>query len=182
MHSYRERLYAPAAWWVAGALTLFTFGAIVWTGFDLWITLAVFGTLFLLEAAFLLNWGRAKIEVCGGELTAGTPARARRRTPRRRRPQRQPDRTQTSATLPLGDVGAVHQLDESQFRAMRGPRADPRAYLLIRPYLKHAVYIEVTSPASPWPYWLVATRRPAELAAAIELSRPVPRAGGMAMG
>jgi hypothetical protein len=158
MHSYRERLYAPPLWWVVGALTLFTFGAIVWTGFDLWITLAVFAALFGIEAAFLLNWGRATINVGGGELTIGTD------------------------TLPLGNTGAVHALDESQFRAMRGPRADPRAYMLIRPYLKYAVYVQVTSPDATWPYWLVATRRPAELAAAIELSRPVPRAGGRSMG
>ncbi len=177
MHSYDERLYAPVLWWVTGALTLFTFGAIVWTGFDLWITLAVFATLFGLEAAFLLNWGRAEIKVGGGELTAGTPRRSPRR-PRRRRA----GHDSGAPALPLGDIGAVHPLDEEQFRAMRGPHADPRAYLLIRPYLRCAVYVEVTSPGAPWPYWLVATRRPSELAAAIELSRPVPRAGGRAMG
>jgi hypothetical protein len=158
MHSYRERLYAPLVWWVAGAVTLFSFGAIVWTGFDLWITLAVFGSLFLIEAAFLLNWGRATIEVGGGELKAGK------------------DMLQLAAT------GAVHALDEAQFRAMRGPRADPRAFMLIRPYLRYGVYVEITSADSPRPYWLLATRRPADLAAAIEFSRPVPRAGGMAMG
>jgi hypothetical protein len=158
MHSYRERLFAPPSWWVAGALTLFTFGAIVWTGFDLWITLAVFASLFLIEAAFLLNWGRVKIEVGGGELRVGK------------------DMVQLAAT------GAVHALDESQFRAMRGPRADPRAFLLIRPYLRYGVYVEITSPDSPCPYWLIASRQPAELAAAIEFSRPVPRTGGRAVG
>jgi hypothetical protein len=158
MHSYHERLYAPPLWWVVGALTLFTFGAIVWTGFDLGITLAVFAALFLLEAAFLLNWGRACIDIGAGELTV------------------------SNERLPLSNVGAVHPLDEAQFRAMRGPRADPRAYMLIRPYLKYAVYVQVTSPDAPWPYWLVATRQPAELAAAIELSRPVPQSDGRTMG
>jgi hypothetical protein len=158
MHSYRERLYAPLLWWVAGALTLFTFGAIVWTGFDLWITIAVFAALFAFEAAFLLNWGRATIEVGGGELRVSKDA------------------------LRLTETGAVYPLDESQFRAMRGPRADPRAYLLIRPYLKYAVYVQVTSPDYDCPYWLLATRQPAELAAAIELSRPVPKAGDRAVG
>ncbi len=170
MHSYRERLSAPILWWVVGALTLFTFGAIVWTGFDLAITLAVFAALFATEAAFLLNWGRATIEVSQGQLRVGKDV------------------------LALADVGAVYPLDESQFRAMRGPRADPRAYLLIRPYLKYAVYVEVLADPrngdpegrarlnSSCPYWLLATRRPAELAAAIELSRPVPRAGDRAVG
>jgi hypothetical protein len=149
MHSYRERLYAPALWWVGGMLTMLTFGAIVWTGFDLGITLAVFAALVIVTAAFLLNWGRATIEIAEGELRVGH------------------DR------LPLTAVGQVRPLDEAQARALRGPRADPRAYVLIRPYLRLAVYVEVTTPDASTPYWLLATRQPAELAAAIESSRPV---------
>jgi hypothetical protein len=37
-------------------------------------------------------------------------------------------------------------------------------------------------PAAGTPYWLVATRHPAELAAAINSARPAARAGGTAMG
>jgi Protein of unknown function (DUF3093) len=149
MHSYRERLFAPPLWWAMGMLMMLTFGAIVWTGFDLGITLAVFGAVIAITAAFLLNWGRATIQVTGGELLAG------------------------GARLPLTDVGEVLPLDEEQTRALRGPRADPRAHLLIRPYLRSAVYVEVTQPGAASPYWLLATRRPAELAAAIESARPV---------
>jgi Protein of unknown function (DUF3093) len=153
MHSYRERLFAPPLWWVTGMLTMLTFGAIVWTGFDLGLTVAIFGVLIIVTAAFLLNWGRATIEVTGGVLSAGD------------------DR------LPLADVGEVQPLTESQARALRGPRADPRAYVLIRPYLRYAVYVEVTQPDAANPYWLLATRRPAELAAAIESARPVVSSG-----
>ncbi|MGH3302176.1 MAG: DUF3093 domain-containing protein [Streptosporangiaceae bacterium] len=149
MHSYQERLFAPPLWWVTGMFTMLTFGAIVWTGFDLGISLAVFGGIIAITAAFLLNWGRATIEVTGGELRAG------------------------SEGLALADVGEVRPLDEAQARALRGPRADPRAHVLIRPYLRCAVYIEVTRPEAASPYWLLATRRPAELAAAIESARPV---------
>src|SRR5215469_6356317 len=149
MHFYRERLFAPPLWWVAGMLTMLTFAAIVWTGFDLGITLAVFAAVIVVTAAFLLNWGRATIEVADGELRVGK------------------DR------LSLADTGHVRPLDEAQARALRGPRADPRAYVLIRPYLRLAVYVEVNGPERDIPYWLLATRRPAELAAAIESSRPV---------
>jgi Protein of unknown function (DUF3093) len=149
MHSYRERLFAPPLWWVVGMLTMLTFGAIVWTGFDLLVTLAVFAALIIVTAAFLVNWGRASIEVADGELRVGK------------------DR------LPLADAGQVRPLDEAQARALRGPRADPRAYVLIRPYLRLAVYVEVARPGADTPYWLLATRRPAELAAAIESARPV---------
>jgi Protein of unknown function (DUF3093) len=157
MHCYRERLFAPPLWWVVGIASMLTFGAIVWTGFDLWITLAVFAALIGITAAFLLNWGRAIIEVTGGELRVGHDA------------------------LPLAQAGEVRPLDEAQARALRGPRADPRAYLLIRPYLRYAVYVQVTSEDAAHPYWLLATRQPAKLAAAIESSRPVVSPGGVAM-
>jgi len=54
--------------------------------------------------------------------------------------------------------------------------------MLARPYLKLAVYIEVTGEHQDRPYWLIGTRRPAELAAAIERSRPQARTGGTAVG
>ena len=73
-------------------------------------------------------------------------------------------------------------LDEARTRALRGPSADPRAFMLIRPYLKYAVYIEVTAEHQDRPYWLIGTRRPAELAAAIERSRPQARADGTPVG
>jgi DUF3093 family protein len=62
-------------------------------------------------------------------------------------------------------------LDAEEAARLRGPRADPAAHLLLRPYLKRAVYVEVADPASGVPYWLLATRRPDELAAAIQRSR-----------
>jgi hypothetical protein len=157
MHFYRERLFAPPLWWVVGMITMLTFGAIVWTGFDLVITIAVFAALIAITAAFLLNWGRAVIEVSAGELRAGT------------------------ATLPLVMTGEVRPLSEEQTRALLGPRADPTAHTLIRPYLRYAVYIEVKGPQPASPYWLLETRHPAELAAAIESSRPVVSPGGLAM-
>ena len=157
MHFYRERLFAPPLWWVVGMITMLTFGAIVWTGFDLLITIAIFGVVIAITAAFLLNWGRAVIEVTAGELRAG------------------------DATLPLVMTGEVLPLDEAQTRALRGPRADPTAHILIRPCLRYAVYIEVKGPDPASPYWLIATRHPAELAAAIESSRPVVSPGGRTM-
>jgi hypothetical protein len=157
MHSYRERLFSPPSWWLVGMISAVTFGGVVWTGFDLAITVAIFAALILITGAFLVNWGRATIEVTGGELRVGDDV------------------------LPLSEVGEVRALDEAQARALRGPRADPRAYTLIRPYLRVAVYVEVTGRAAAWPYWLLATRRPTELAAAIESSRPVVSTGGVAM-
>jgi hypothetical protein len=157
MHSYHERLRAPASWWINGMLIMFMFGSIVWFGFPLWVAAVTYGALFLMTAALLGNWGRAAIDIDGARLLAA------------------------GGQLPLTAIGEVRELDEAQARALRGPRADPRAHLLIRPYLRKAVYVEVADTDAPVPYWLLFTRRPAELAAAIERSRPATRAG-TAMG
>jgi hypothetical protein len=51
--------------------------------------------------------------------------------------------------------------------------------MLIRPFLKTAVYVAIRDPAGQVPYWLVGTRRPAELAGVIERCRPKDTARGM---
>jgi hypothetical protein len=58
-------------------------------------------------------------------------------------------------------------LDREATRLLAGRDADARAFLLLRPYLKRSVRIEVTDPEDPAPYWLVSTRRPEELAGAL---------------
>jgi Protein of unknown function (DUF3093) len=148
MRNYRERLSAPASWWLLALLCVLLFGSTLWAGFSLRVAVAVYLVLGAGCAAALLLWGRATIEVTSGELRAG------------------------SAHLSLSLAGEVSALDDSQARALRGPRADPTAYLLIRPHLKRAVYVEVVGQFTARPYWLIGTRRPAELAAAIERSRP----------
>jgi hypothetical protein len=52
-----------------------------------------------------------------------------------------------------------------------GPAADARAYLLLRPYLKRAVKVQITDPADPTPYWLVSSRHPEALAGALNAAR-----------
>ena len=55
--------------------------------------------------------------------------------------------------------------------AQAGRDADARAYLLIRPYLQAPVRVDVRDPADPTPYWLVSTRHPEQLAAAVRGDR-----------
>jgi Protein of unknown function (DUF3093) len=148
MRSYREQLRVPASWWLLGLLCVAMFGTTLWAGFSLLVAVAVYAVLGAGCAAALLLWGSATIEVTSGRLRAG------------------------SASMSLSLAGEVAALDEAQARELRGPRADPAAFLLIRPYLKQAVYVEVTGQFPARPYWLIGTRRPAELAAAIESSRP----------
>ena len=147
MRDYREQLRAPASWWLLGLLCVAMFGSTLWAGFSPRVAVAVYVVLGAGCAAALLLWGSATIEVAGGKLRAG------------------------SASMSLSQAGEVTALDAAQARALRGPRAYPAAYLLIRPYLKRAVYVEITGQFAARPYWLIGTRRPAELAAAIERSR-----------
>jgi hypothetical protein len=158
MRDYHEQLRVPASWWLLGMICAAIFGTTLWAGFSLFVAFLCYLLFGGGCAAALLLWGHATIEVAGGELRAG------------------------SAVLPLSQAGEVAPLDEAQARELRGPRADPSAFLLIRPYLRRAVYVEVAGHASGAPYWLLGTRRPAELAAAIQRSRPQARASGSPVG
>jgi hypothetical protein len=158
MRVYHERLRVPVTWWVLGMISVFMLGAGFLAGFDWEPALAVYAVLTVILAAILIGWGWLRTEVADGELRVGR------------------DR------LPLSLAGEVTALDQEQTRALRGPRADPAAYLIARPYLPRSVYIAVDDPAARGPYWLIGTRRPDELAAAIEAARPAARAGGTPVG
>ncbi len=50
---------------------------------------------------------------------------------------------------------------------MHGVDADARAFLFTRPYLKRAVKVTVLDPGDRTPYWLISSRHPHRLAAAL---------------
>ncbi|MEP7026918.1 MAG: DUF3093 domain-containing protein [Actinomycetota bacterium] len=154
MPNYRERLHAPASWWLLGLFTAATFAVSAWAGLNTAGVIAAWVVIVGGCVGALLAWGNARIEVTGSTLRAGR------------------------AVLPLASIGEVTALDAAQARALRGPRADPAAFMLIRPYLKLAVYVQIADAGAGPPYWFLATRRPAELAAAIETSRTAAPAGG----
>jgi hypothetical protein len=149
MRSYSERLFVPVSWWLLAVPTIAVLGAEVWAYSNvqgIW-SVPVYGVFVAVVAIFLIGWGKTTVTVTDGLLRAGGDA------------------------LRLEHSGEIVPLDEKQASRIRGPRGDPAAHLLLRPYLKRAVYVEVTDPDSAAPYWLVATRHPAELAAAIESCR-----------
>ncbi|MFZ0079243.1 MAG: DUF3093 domain-containing protein [Trebonia sp.] len=154
--SYRERLLVPVSWWLLAVPVIAVLGGEVYAGFGGWIPPAIYAVFIVAVAGFLLTWGATTIEVADGTLRAGR------------------------AELPLDRISDVVPLDEKQAALLRGPRADPTAHLMLRPYLKRAVYIRLADPGSEVPYWLVATRHPAELATAIERGRQ--SAGRQAVG
>lgn len=71
------------------------------------------------------------------------------------------------ARIPLSLVGAVATARGDEARQERGPGLDARAWLLIRGWVDPVVKVEITDPKDPVPYWLLSTRRPDALAAAL---------------
>lgn len=71
------------------------------------------------------------------------------------------------ARIPLDHLGGVRELDQDATRRARGPLAQPRAFVATRPWLPSSVLVQVEDPDDDTPYWLVGTRRPTELAAAL---------------
>ena len=148
MRDYRERLAVPAAWWLLAVPVILLLGAYaIYANLSGLIVVIVYVVFTVGYVAALLAWSAGVIEVTGGALRAA------------------------GSVLPLARVTSVQALNEEQAAAMRGPQADPAAHMLIRPFLKSAVYLEVDDPDGQVPYWLVGTRRPAELAAVIERGR-----------
>jgi hypothetical protein len=146
MPDYRERLHVPLAWWLLAVPTVLILGATLYAGLaEPWPIVIMVG-LAAGCAALLIAMGLATVEIRDGALRTG------------------------KAVLALTAVSEVVGLDENQTRRLRGPRADPAAAVYSRPYLKEAVYLALV-PGSAAPYWLVGTRHPAKLAAAIERCR-----------
>lgn len=138
--AYRERLGVPLRWWVQGAMlvaSLWLACIVAVPGAVAWVVTAL---ALLLLAAGLISYGSARLEVDDGGFRAGR------------------------ARIGPDHLGAAEALDAERTRRVSGPEADARAFLLLRPYLKRAVRVEITDPADPAPYWLVSSRHPEALA------------------
>ncbi|GAB7189988.1 DUF3093 domain-containing protein [Kineococcus sp. NUM-3379] len=69
--------------------------------------------------------------------------------------------------IPLDCLGAAVPLDAAAMRRELGPALDARAHLVTRAWVRTGVRVPVEDPEDPTPYWLVSTRRPDRLAAAL---------------
>jgi hypothetical protein len=61
----------------------------------------------------------------------------------------------------------VSFFDGNAAREQRGVFLDARAWLVIRAWVDPVVRIELGDPEDPAPYWLVSSRKPQELVAAL---------------
>jgi hypothetical protein len=75
------------------------------------------------------------------------------------------------AQVPLALVGRVEVLDAASMRRALGPGLDARAFLCIRGWIGTGLRLEIVDPADPTPSWVVSSRRPQALAAAVDAAR-----------
>lgn len=75
------------------------------------------------------------------------------------------------ARVPVTLLGEVTTFRSAEAQQERGPRLDARAWLLIRGWVDPVARVEILDPADRTPYWLVSTRHPEDLAAALDAAR-----------
>ncbi len=141
--AYDERLHVPLRWWVQGVMLVASLWLAMIVSLPTALAWVLTGIALAGLAGLMLGYGSARIRVSGGELFA---ARAR---------------------IEGRFLGPAVALDPGETVRVRGVDADARAWLLLRPYLKRAVKVPIEDPDDPAPYWLLSTRHPAELAAAV---------------
>lgn len=75
------------------------------------------------------------------------------------------------ARLPLPNVGEAIGFTGTDATAQRGPKLDSRAWLVLRGWISPVVKIDVLDTTDPAPYWLVSTRHPNDLIAALQKAK-----------
>lgn len=142
---YRERL-SPSLWTIVSAAVVAPMAALVFAPLDQTVSLMV-GIAVALAVVWLLLAASPVVEVRGGELRAGR------------------------AHIPVTLLGAPAVLTGEEARHGRGPGLDARAWHLIRGGIDGLVRVPVTDPDDPAVEWVIASRTPDRLAAAIRRSQ-----------
>ena len=147
----RERLRVPASWWLFasfGVLMLFLAYDVALGRTPALITAAL---MMLAVAVWLLAQGWTVVSAEADGFRAG------------------------SAHLPAWAIGSVEVLDRNEMAAARGAQADPRAFYVIKGYVRSGVRVWVDDPDDPVPYWVVSSRHPQQLAAGVVAARDAAR-------
>ncbi|MCA1710958.1 MAG: DUF3093 domain-containing protein [Actinobacteria bacterium] len=141
--TFRERWVVPWWWWPA-ALGLATLvAAELHSGAPGTRAVLPYAVLLPLTLALLALGSRGRVTVLDGVLSV------------------------PGARIGLEHLGDAVALDREQLRRQAGPNADRHAFLVSRPWLHSAVRVLVADPADDTPYWIIGTRDPAALLAAL---------------
>lgn len=141
---FRERLLAP--WWVFGiVLALVAMVAIAYgAALDPW-----FGGMTFACGGFSMSWllwlTSPVVEVTDTALTAGR------------------------ARLPRSSIEGATVLDAAGTRVHRGPLADARTFVLLRPWTAStAVLVTLNDSTDPHPTWILTSKHPDQLVRALQ--------------
>jgi hypothetical protein len=148
---FSERLSTPLWWYPIGlgiAAILAAEFRIADHTLTVWIPFGI-----LLPGSLLIIWsmGRQKVEVDDQQLRI------------------------RDAHLPLAVIETVVPLDATTLRRLVGRYGDPASFISTRPWVGPGIQIILDDPEDPTPYWVISTRRPEALAAALR-PRPEPSA------
>ncbi|MEU6331434.1 DUF3093 domain-containing protein [Streptomyces sp. NPDC047049] len=146
MQPYEERLTAPRSWWVIAAMIGVACALMLLPLGTLWMLGGLIGGAAL-SAVAVSSYGSVRIRVVGGALIAG------------------------DAKIPVTALGEARALDADEALAWRTHKADARAFMLLRGYIRTAVRVEITDPQDPTPYAYLSTRTPERLVAALAAGR-----------
>ena len=139
---YTERLSVPGYWWLLGAAGTVFAAAELFAGLPLLAALIGSAAVAVVVVLGLVAVGRTTVRVDHEGLHAG------------------------GRTLPHARIADAVPLDRQATRERLGPAADPAAHVVLRAYVGGSVLVRPTEPAAV-SYWLVSTRRPGALAAAL---------------
>jgi hypothetical protein len=139
--SYRERL-TPSLWTFAAAAVVAPMAALVFVPLNAVVAL-VAGVVVAVAVVGLLVAASPLVEVKDGWLHAGR------------------------ARIDARYLGTPQQYDGEPARLQRGPGLDIRSWHVIRGGIDGLVVIPLTDPDDPTPSWVVSTRTPDRLAAAV---------------
>ena len=153
---YAERLWVPWWVWLLALVVASIAAAEVYLGAPGPLSWLPYAVLVPATVAGLLALGRLRVAVAGDELWVD------------------------DAHLPVRLIADVVSLDTAGRRQLLGPLAAPHAFVVQRPWIRGTVQVVLDDPADPTPYWVVSTRHPGALAAAIRAARAEAVAGAPA--
>ncbi len=81
------------------------------------------------------------------------------------------------ARLPIRYIAEAGVLDAEGKREALSARADPLAFVILRPWVSRAVLVVLDDPADPTPYWVISARRPERVVAALQAAHDAGQLG-----
>lgn|SRR5699024_16260 len=143
--TFDEKYLPGPVWWLSGPGFGFAIGIALWP-IHAGIAVGAGAVMTLIVIALLALWA-PRISVANGQLRAG------------------------AAVIDVAWLGDGEVLKGEVLRQAMGPGLDARTWTCVRPWMRKAVFIENTDPRDPAPAWIISSRRPQQLLAAIVAAR-----------